>query len=225
MGTKQSMEKLVINGGPHTLQVVVRMLAGLWGEGQAPVPLELVAMSDVAVIQEDRFTITAFPVRHHDTDSFGYVFKSLTRRHLDRDRLALMSVPDGPIRKELAEGRRVTLPDGRIIDPADVIGPPKSGNKLVVIGDAGTTDGLNAVVGDADLLVIEATFLQRDAAIARSYGHLTAAQAASLAATSNVKRLILTHISGRYSAEAILAEAKAIFTPVQIANDLEHFQI
>jgi ribonuclease Z len=53
MGTQQSLEKLVINGGRHTLQVVVRMLAGLWGEGQAPVPLELVAMSDFAVIQED----------------------------------------------------------------------------------------------------------------------------------------------------------------------------
>jgi len=133
-------------------------------------------------------------------------------------------VPDGPIRKELAEGRRVTLPDGRIIDPADVLGPLESGSKLVVVGDAGTTDGLNAAVSDANLLVIEATFLQQDAAIARSYGHLTAAQAASLAATSNVKRLILTHISGRYSAEAILAEAKAIFTPVQIANDLDHIQ-
>jgi ribonuclease Z len=78
MGIQQSIEKLVINGGPHTLQVVVRMLAGLWGEGQAPVPLELVAVSDIAVIQEDRFTITAFPVRHRDTDSFGYVFESLT---------------------------------------------------------------------------------------------------------------------------------------------------
>ncbi len=119
----------------------------------------------------------------------------------------------------------MTLPDGRTIEPADVLGPLESGSKLVVIGDAGTTDRLNAVVGDADLLVIEATFLQQDAAIARSYGHLTAAQAASLAATSNVKRLILTHIYGRYSAEAILAEAKAIFTPVQIANDLEHIQV
>ena len=136
-----------------------------------------------------------------------------------------MRVPDGPIRKELAEGRRVTLPDGRIIDPADVLGPQESGSKLIVIGDAGATDGLNAVVGEADLLMIEATFLQQDAAIARSYGHLTAAEAASLAAASNVKRLILTHISGRYSAEAVLAEAKAIFTPVQIANDLEHFQV
>ena len=46
-------------------------------------------MSEVAVIQEDRFTITAFPVRHRDTDGFGYIFKSLMRRHLDRDRLAL----------------------------------------------------------------------------------------------------------------------------------------
>jgi ribonuclease Z len=137
----------------------------------------------------------------------------------------LIRVPDGPIRKELAEGRRVTLPDGRIIDPTDVFGPLKRGNKLVVIGDAGTTDGLSAVLDEADLLVIEATFLRRDAAIARSYGHLTAAQAASLAATSNVKRLVLTHISGRYSAEEILAEAKAIFTPVQIANDLEHIQV
>ena len=164
-------------------------------------------------------------MRHRDTDSFGYVFKSLTRRHLDRDRLALMHVPDGPIRKELAEGRRVTLPDGRIIDPADVLGPLDSGSKLVIVGDAGTTDGLSAVVGDANLLVIEATFLQRDAAIARSYGHLTVVQAASLAATSNIKRLILTHISGRYSPEAILAEAKAIFTPVQVANDLDHIQI
>jgi ribonuclease Z len=225
MGTQQSKEKLVINGGPQTLQVVACMLAGLWGEGQAPVPLELVAVSNVAAIQEDRFTITAFPVCHRDTDSFGYVFKSLTRRHLDRDRLALVRVPDGPIRKELAEGQRVTLPDGRIIDPVDVLGPLESGRKLVVIGDAGTTEGVSAVVRDADLLVIEATFLQQDAAIARSYGHLTAAQAASLAAASNVKRLILTHISGRYSAEAILAEAKAIFTPVQIANDLEHVQV
>jgi ribonuclease Z len=136
-----------------------------------------------------------------------------------------MCVPDGSIRKELAEGRRVMLPNGGIIDPADVLGPLESGSKVVVIGDAGTADGLNAVVGEADLLMIEATFLQQDAAIARSYGHLTVVQAASLAATSNVKRLILTHISGRYSAEAIFAEAKAIFTPMQIANDLEHFQV
>ena len=49
------------------------------GRRTAPVPLELVAMSDVAVIQEDRFAITAFPVRRRDTDSFGYVFREPAR--------------------------------------------------------------------------------------------------------------------------------------------------
>jgi ribonuclease Z len=197
----------------------------LWGEGRAPLPLELVTVSDGAVIQEDGFTITTFPVRHRDTDSLGYAFKSLSRRHLERDRLALIRVPDGPVRRELAEGRRVTLPDGTTIDPADVLGPLESGRKLVVIGDAGTTDGLNDVVRDADLLVIEATFLKQDAVIASDYGHLTAAQAASLAAASNVKQLILTHISGRYPTEAILAEAKEIFANVHIASDLEHTRV
>jgi hypothetical protein len=66
---------------------------------------------------------------------------------------------------------------------------------------------LSEHVADADALVIEATFLDRDSAMARDYGHLTATKAAELAATSNVKQLVLTHSSGRYPDEEILAEA------------------
>ena len=55
-----------------------------------------------------------------------------------------------------------------------------------VVGDAETTDGLSEHVRDADLLVIEATFLERDAAMASNYGHLTAARAAELAADAGV---------------------------------------
>jgi hypothetical protein len=76
----------------------------------------------------------------------------------------------------------VTLHDGRTIEPEDVLGPPARGAKLVVVGDTETTDGLSEHVRDADLLVIEATFLERDAAMALDYGHLTAAKAAELAA-------------------------------------------
>lgn len=50
----------------------------------------------------------------------------------------------------------------------------------MVIGDTETTEGLSEYVADADMLVIEATFLDRDAPIARDYGHLTAAEVASL---------------------------------------------
>lgn len=225
LGLQQSSEGMIVNGGPHTLQIITRMMAGLWGDSQAPIPLELAPVTEGEVLQEDGFTITCFPVRHRDTDSFGYSFQSLARRHLKPDRLAELRIPDGPIRRELVEGRRVTLPDGRIIDPADVLGPSEGGSKLVIVGDAETTEGLGDAVQNADILVIEATFLQPDAAMARNYGHLTAAQAAALAAARGVRQLVLTHISGRYPVDDILGEAKAIFAATYVASDLEHLTV
>jgi ribonuclease Z len=136
-----------------------------------------------------------------------------------------LGVPDGPVRKELAEGKRVTLADGRTIDPEDVLGPPEGRKKLVIVGDAETTEGLGEQVRDADVLVIEATFLERDAAIAREYGHLTAAEAAALAAMNNVKQLVLTHISGRYTDEEILAEARKTFPNSRLAMDFDHIVV
>jgi ribonuclease Z len=222
LGLQKSTDVLTLNGGPRTLEVVARMLAGLWGEGRAPVSLELVSIVEGEIFNEGDFAATCFPIRHRDTDSFGFCFESAARRHLQSDRLKALGVPDGPIRKGLAEGVPVILPDGRTVDPEDVLGPAESRRKLVVIGDTETTDGLVDRVRDADVLVIEATFLDRDAAIARDYGHLTAAEAAALAAASGVKRLILTHISGRYPAEDILEEATDIFPMTHIAADLDH---
>ena len=112
-----------------------------------------------------------------------------------------------------------------MIDPKEVLGPPEGRKKLVIVGDAETTKGLAEHVRDADVLVIEATFLDRDAAIARDYGHLTAAEAAALAAMSNVKQLVLTHISGRYADEEILVEARKTFPNSRLAMDFDHIVV
>jgi ribonuclease Z len=134
-------------------------------------------------------------------------------------------VPDGPVRKELAEGRPVTLADGRTIPPEDLLGPPEGGKKLVVVDDTETTEGLAEHVRDADGLVIETTFLDRDATIARDYGHLTAAEAAALAGAAGAKLLVLTHISGRYPDEEILAEATKTFPNSRVAADFDSIVI
>jgi ribonuclease Z len=161
------------------------------------------------ILDAGEFTVDCFRVRHRDTESFAFSFESQVRRHLWTDRLSALGVPDGPVRKDLAEGQPVVLADGRSIDSEDVLGPPEGRN---VVGDTETTDGLAEHVRDADLIVIEATFLERDAAMALDYGHLTAAKAAELAATTSVKQLVvLTHISGRYPDEEILTEAVNIF--------------
>jgi ribonuclease Z len=216
---------MTIHGSPGTLDVVVRMLAGLWGEGRAPIPLELIPLAEGQVIDAGEFTIGCFPVRHRETDSFGFSFESRARRHLRSDRLEVLGVPDGPLRGVLAQGNQVTLPNGTLIDPEDVLGPPERGKKLVIVGDAETTEGLAEQVRDANVLVIEATFLERDASIARGFGHLTAAEAAKLAATSDVKQLVLTHISGRYPDEEILAEAAKAFPNSRIAMDFDRVVI
>jgi ribonuclease Z len=222
---RQSDEGMTVHGSPGTLDVVVRMLAGLWGEGRAPIPLQLIPLTTGPVLDAGEFTISCFPVRHRDTDSFAFSITSRVRRHLRPERLDSLGVPDGPVRKELAEGRPVALGDGRTIDPEDVLGAPEGRKKLVIVGDAETTEGLAEHVRGADVLVIEATFLEWDATIARDYGHLTAAQAAALAATSDVKLLVLTHISGRYTDEGILAEATKTFPNSRIAADFDRIVV
>jgi len=225
LGLRQTSETMTIHGGPATLDLVVRMLAGLWGAGRAPISVQFTPLSAGLVADAGDFTIDCFPVRHRDTDSFGFSFQSPARRHLLPDRLSALGVPNGPARGELAAGRSITDEGGRTIDPDDVLGPPSGGKKLVVIGDTETTDGLSNHVADADLLVIEATFLDRDAPTARDYGHLTAAEAARFAAANNVRQLVLTHLSGRYEDNEILAEAAKIFPSVRIAADFDRIAV
>jgi ribonuclease Z len=222
---RQSVEVMRIHGGAGTLDVVARMLAGLWGEGRGPIPLELIPLKEGRVVDASDFTIDCFRVHHRDTDSFGFCFESKARRHLLPDRLSSLGVPDGPVRKALAEGKPVKLEDGRTIDPEDVLGPHAKRKKVVVVGDAETTDGLSEHVRDAEALVIEATFLDRDSAMASDYGHLTAAKAAELAATGNVRQLVMTHISGRYPEEEMLAEAIRVFPNSRVAADFDHIVI
>jgi ribonuclease Z len=222
---RQSTDVMTIQGSPGTLDVVVRMLAGLWGEGRAPIPLLLVPLAEGRILDAGEFTVDCFRVQHRDTESFAFSFESQVRRHLLPDRLAALGVPDGPVRKNLAEGRPVVLADGRTIDSEDVLGPPERRKKLVVVGDTETTDGLAGHVRDADLMVIEATFLERDAAMALEYSHLTAAKSAELAAAAGVRRLVLTHISGRYTDDEILAEATKIFPNSRVAADLDRLAV
>jgi hypothetical protein len=47
----------------------------------------------------------------------------------------------------------------------------------------------------------------------------------SRSATSNVKLLVLTHISGRYSDEEILAEAAKTFPNSRVAADFDHIAV
>jgi len=80
-------------------------------------------------------------------------------------------------------------------------------------------------VAGADVMVIEATYLQEDAEMAQTFGHSTAADVARLAAEAGVGKMILTHVSRRYREDDILAEARAIFPETYLANDFDRFEV
>jgi ribonuclease Z len=221
----RAVDRLLVQGAPRTVEYVRRyLLHGVW-HGRPPLAIEFAALRPGRVVEEDGFRIDCFPVRHGDSDSLGFSFERRRDRPLDPARLEDLGVPAGPLRGALARGEAVRLPDGRRVTPEEVQGPLARPAKLVVVGDAGETDSLVPHVVGADALVIEATFLAADAERAAARGHLTAAQAAGLARDAGVGALYLTHISGRYPREDLLAEARDIFPATEIANDFARISV
>jgi ribonuclease Z len=190
-----------------------------------PIEINLIAIQPGFVFQGDDFDIVAFPVRHRGPDCFGFVFQEHSRRPFLNEKANALGVPQGPERRTLVKGLPITLADGRVIYPDDVLGELQPGTKLVITGDIGEIDGLERIARNAHALITEATYMESDAEIARQNGHITAAQAARLAQRAGVQQLILTHISGRYRERDLEAEARAIFPNTVIARDFDTFKI
>jgi ribonuclease Z len=214
---------LEIIGSSETVAFVERWLAASVGSGETA-GYRLRAIAPGPVLSQPGWRLDAFAVAHRGTESLGYRFAEAARRPLVADRLAALGIPEGPARRELARGHAVVLGDRRI-DPELVAGPRTAGASLVIVGDTEEVTSLIASARGADALAIEATFLDRDAALARARGHLTASLAARLARDAGVGELLLTHISGRYRPEEIAAEATAIFPRTRIVGDFDRITV
>ena len=222
----EAIEELDIYGGRSTLDRVHDLIHGVVLRGkESPMPLRLNEIKPGIFFESDDMTITAFSVTHRGPDCLGYVFEGKARHPFLAQKADALGVPFGPERRDLVAGKMITLSDGRLIKPEDVLGPLQKGVKLVVVGDTGRTDDIFNACQDADALVIESTYLDEEAQMAHDFSHLTARQAAELAVKANVKKLIITHISRRYREKDVLKEAQAIFPNSVVARDFDSFQI
>ncbi|GAB4561282.1 MAG: ribonuclease Z [Anaerolineae bacterium] len=224
-GRWEMINELDLYGGRWALQRVKGLMDVVFGPGRLPLQVNFHEIEPGIIFEDDTFTLSAFPVEHRGPGCYGFAFEEKARRPFLPEKAEALGVPAGPVRRQLVQGQSVTLPDGRVIHPDDVLGPEVRGARLVFVGDAGRTDNLVEPAYQADALVIEATYCEEEAEMARHFGHLTAAQAARLAAEAQVKQLILTHISRRYGARRVLAEAQAIFPETVVANDFDRFRI
>jgi ribonuclease Z len=220
------LDEMEIYGTRHTLDRVHDLIFGVVLRGyHGTPPVILHEISPGTFWESERFTITAFPVDHRGSHSLGYRFEERSRRPFLPEAAEALAIPPGPWRRDLVNGQQVTLPDGRVIQPDQVLGESRKGTTLVVVGDTGNPEKVLPYIEGVDALVIEATYTEEEAELAEQFDHLTAAQSARLAAQAKVGQLFLTHLSRRYRERDILKEAQAIFPAVHVARDFDSFQI
>jgi ribonuclease Z len=178
------------------------------------------------ICNEPEYIVAATPSNHSVT-SFSYAFQEKPRPgRFHPEKATQLKVPKGEAWSKLQHGSELTLPDGRVIKPEDVADPPRKGTKIVYTGDTRPfTDFVN-FAAEADLIIHESTFDDALAEKAEVDGHSTPSQAATQAKAANAKRLVLTHISARYSDTALLQEqAKKIFPNTTVANDFLELEL
>lgn len=222
----EAMEFIEIMGGKRALARIRDLLFRVVFRGvRPPIDIILEEIKPGVIVDEKDFSVTAFPVSHRGADSLGYVFEEKSRRPFLPEKADVLQIPPGPWRGDLIKGKVITLSDGRVIEPDQVLGEVLPGTRFVLVGDTGRTDNLVEVVSGADALVIEATYLEDEVEMAGQFGHLTARQAAMLAEQAGIQHLILTHLSRRYRERDVLNEARAGFSNTNVARDFDSYQV
>jgi len=163
----------------------------------------------------------------HGIPSLGYVIEEKGRvGRFNREKAIKLGVPVGPLFSKLQKGEPVII-DGKTILPSMVIGKGRPGRKIVYTGDTRPCESIEKASAKADLLIHDGTLADELKDWAIETKHSTAGEAAQLAKKAKVKQLILTHVSSRYSesVEPLLDDAKKVFEPARIAEELMEIEI
>lgn len=206
--------------GPKGAQRVLRAAVEL-GIERNKFPIEIVEIKAGDRLHRDEYDIVVFETQHR-ADTVGFALAEHARLgRFNPERARELGIPEGPLWGQLHRGKPVQLPDGRTVEPADLVGQPRPGRTLVYTGDTRPHIPVIEAARGADLLVHEATFGGDELERAMETGHSTAAEAARVALEAGVRQLVLTHISSRYNRDAseLLAEARAVFPASTIARD------
>jgi len=190
-------------------------------------PVEIHEVHEAGVVCEEEEYVVQAVWANHVIPSLAYAFVEKPRPgKFYPEKAEALGVPEGPMWSKLQHGHKVKLPNGRVVKPEDVTGPPRPGRKIVYTGDTRPFRGFVKFAAGADLLIHDATLDHELAERAVEDGHSTPDQAAKNAKKAKVKQLILIHISARYEDTSILLQqAQKIFKNTQVAEDFMKIEI
>ncbi len=234
LGLPGLFQTLQLNNYPKTLQIYgpkgTKKFISLLYKLFVPIgklKIEVKEVSSGKFLETPDFFIEAFPLQH-GIPTLAYRFIEKEKIRLDKNKIKKLNLPNSPKLKQLQEGKNIKH-KGRTIKASSVTYKQK-GRIISFVFDTKFCDCCIRASKNSDLLIAESTFLENSESgknLAKEYKHLTAKQAAIIAKKAKSKKLILTHVSQRYegSEKEIIKEAKKIFKPVSLAEDLMKVEI
>jgi ribonuclease Z len=178
------------------------------------------------VSDQRQYKVQCLPALH-SVPSLSYILQMADiPGRFDVSKAQQLGVPSGPLRKQLCEGQPIQTPEGKTVNPTDVLGPTRKGIAIVYSGDTAPNPRLVKAAKNASLLIHDATFTATHKENAENWLHSTAAQAAQIAKQAKVAHLALVHISPRYTAiEEHEKEAKAVFPQSFVPKELDCLEL
>ena len=207
--------------GPKGATRVLRA-AERFGADRLTFEVTITELEPGTLVARAGYAIVPFAADHGGASALGYALVEEERRGRFNPELARgLGIPEGPLWGRIHRGESITLDDGRVIEASVLVGERRRGRRVVITGDTRPSDQTIEIARDADVLVHEATFGDEEAERAVETGHSTAREAAGVAAAAQVRRLVLTHFSARYSRDPgdLEREAKEVFPRVTLARD------
>jgi ribonuclease Z len=208
--------------GPPGLHDLFAALGRVFG--RISYDLDLVELAEGDAIRRDGYEVRSFPVDHR-VRAYGYAIVEDARPgRLDPGRAAELGVAHGPDLGRLQRGEEIEGAEGPV-RPADVMGAPRAGRKVVFTGDTRACEMTSLAAHEAQLLVHDASFASDEHARAHETGHATARQAAELARDAGVEMLALVHASTRYDPRELLEEARQVLPAAIAPRDFDVVEV
>ena len=206
--------------GPPGARRVLHQAVAL-GVERPPFEITIEEVQPGDCLDRGEYDIQVFSTEH-TRHSVGFSIAEHERLgRFNPERARELGIPEGPLWGQIHAGKTVTLENGTTVAPDQLVGPPRPGRKIVITGDTSPCESVVDAADGADLLIHEATFGEEEAERARETKHSTAKEAGQVALAARARRLVLSHLSARYSRDftPILEQAREVFPETVVARD------
>lgn len=187
--------------------------------------IKIIEISKPGIFAENKESELHSEKMEHGIPTNAYVFKIKDKLRIDKKKIEKLNLPKGQHFKELQDGKD-TIIDGKKYKVKDLT-YMEEGKKISIVLDTLNNKKIVPFVKNSELLICESSFSSENSKEAKEHLHLTSEQAGKIAKLSKSKKLILTHVSQRYDykLDNLLKDAKNNFKNVEIAKDLDEFEI